>query len=87
VRGELAAYGAGLAEKPEILALNKADALDDAARIAKTDALAAVAGRTPRLVSAVSGEGVNALLRAAYTEVIRPRPAPAEAIAPGQWRP
>ena len=30
VRAELAAYGEGLGEKPEIVALNKADALDAA---------------------------------------------------------
>src|SRR3546814_9845087 len=29
VRGELDAYGAGLADKPEVVALNKADTLDD----------------------------------------------------------
>ena len=87
VRGELAAYGAGLADKPEILALNKADALDEAARSAKADALAAVAGKTPLLVSAVSGEGVTALLRAAYAEVVRPRATPAEGTPRSDWRP
>jgi GTP-binding protein len=69
VREELAAYGEGLEDKPEILALNKIDALDAETRDAKAEALKAVAGRAPLLVSGVSGEGVTALLRTAFAEV------------------
>ena len=69
VRTELEAYGEGLAEKSELLALNKVDALDPETRAAKADELAAAAGRTPFLVSGVSGEGVVELLRAAFAEV------------------
>ena len=69
VRTELQAYGEGLAEKSELLALNKVDALDPETRAAKADELAAAAGRTPFLVSGVSGEGVVELLRAAFAEV------------------
>src|SRR5579864_6983202 len=69
VRAELAAYGAGLAGKPEILALSKVDALDEATRREKAAELERAAGRTPRLLSAVSGEGVRDALRAAYAEV------------------
>jgi GTP-binding protein len=88
VRGELAAYGEGLAEKPELVALNKADALDDATREAKAAELAAAAGRTPALVSGVSGEGVTELLRAAYAEVRRSRETEHAAAAGGDdWRP
>ncbi len=66
---ELAAYGAGLAEKPELVALNKVDALDPAVRDERRAALAAACGEAPLLVSGVSGEGVTALLRAAYRQV------------------
>ncbi len=69
VRGELEAYGQGLSEKPELLALNKADAIDAAARAAKAAELQAAAGKTPFVVSGVSGEGVTELLRAAFAEV------------------
>ena len=69
VRTELEAYGEGLAEKSELLALNKVDALDPETRAAKADELAAAAGRRPYLVSGVSGEGVVELLRAAFAEV------------------
>ena len=73
IRNELEAYGAGLAEKPEILALNKIDALTDDLRDEKAAELEAVAGRKPMLVSGVSGEGVPELLRAAWAEVRRSR--------------
>ena len=94
IRHELEAYGAGLADKPEVLALNKIDALDPGTREAKAAELEAVAGRRPMLVSGVSGEGVTELLRAAWTEVRRNRGevAPAEkdetiVETPGGWAP
>src|SRR5580658_4089143 len=61
VRGELAAYGEGLAEKSELVVLSKVDALDADARAEKSAQLAAAIGHAPRLVSAVSREGVSAL--------------------------
>ena len=73
VRHELEAYGEGLADKTELLALNKVDALDPETRDAKADELAEAAGRRPLLVSGVSGEGVRELLRAAWAEVRRNR--------------
>ncbi len=69
IRGELEAYGEGLGEKNEILALNKVDALSDELREQKAAELEAVAGKRPMLVSGVSGEGVPELLRAAWAEV------------------
>ncbi len=69
VRGELEAYGEGLAEKTELLALNKCDALDPETRASKAAELEAAAGRPPFIVSGVSGEGVTQLLRAAFAEV------------------
>ena len=73
VREELTAYGEGLEDKPELLALNKADALDPDTRAERAAALAEAAGKTPRIVSGVSGEGVRELLRAAHAEVRRQR--------------
>jgi GTP-binding protein len=66
VRHELEAYGEELGAKPELLALNKVDALDPATRKARAAALKKAAGVKPRLVSGVSGEGVKELLREAY---------------------
>jgi GTPase len=69
VRQELETYGEGLADKAEILALNKIDALDAETRAAKRAELEAAAGVKPRMVSGVSGEGVRELLRAAWRQV------------------
>jgi GTP-binding protein len=88
VRGELAAYGEGLAEKTEIVVLTKIDALTPEVRKAKAKALKAAARHAPLLVSAVSGEGVTPLLRAAFGKIGRPPVADqAEAPAPSEWRP
>jgi GTP-binding protein len=72
IRHELAAYDEGLAAKPELLALNKIDALDADARAAKRDALKMASGQTPYLISGVSGEGVKDLLRAAALAIHPP---------------
>ncbi|QQQ17827.1 GTPase ObgE [Brevundimonas vitis] len=91
IRAELEAYGEGLADKVEILALNKVDALTPEAREEKAAELEAVAGRRPMLVSGVSGEGVPELLRAAWAEVRKTRgevDADGDAVAPaGAWAP
>jgi GTP-binding protein len=71
IRGELETYGAGLESKPELVALNKVDALDEAAREEAAAAVEAVSGERPWLVSGVSGEGVRELLRAAWARVGR----------------
>ena len=72
VRRELESYGDELAGKPEILALNKVDALDATTREARAAELAAASGAPVTLVSGVSGEGVTDLLRAAF-QLVRER--------------
>jgi len=62
VRAELEAYGAGLAEKPEIVALSKADALAAQALEERRIALAREIDCDVATVSAVSGAGVEALI-------------------------
>ena len=90
VRNELAAYGNGLAEKPEIVALSKIDALPPAEVAKRQKKLAKAAGRTPILLSAVSGEGVEAALRLLAREIAAaatpdPNDVPAETVE--AWRP
>jgi len=92
VRHELEAYGQELADKPEILALNKIDALDPETIEARAAELAAVAGVAPRRVSGVAGLGVTELLRDAYALVRQRRaglsPEAAGSEAPDEaWRP
>ncbi len=69
VRGELQAYGEGLEDKPELVALSKADALSPELRAERRAALAEAVGRPVALVSGVSGEGVRELLREALSRV------------------
>src|SRR5690554_1215887 len=64
VRAELEAYGHGLAEKPEIVALSQVDTLDADGRKKKAAALKRACGRAPILLSAVTSEGVEETLRA-----------------------
>src|SRR5690606_12189715 len=47
VRGELDTYGGGLSDKPEVLALNKIDALDPETTVERRASLAAAAGIPP----------------------------------------
>jgi GTP-binding protein len=69
VRGELEAYGHGLTDKPEVVALSQADTVDAKARAAKLAALKKASGRTPVLLSAATGEGVQEVLRALAAEI------------------
>src|SRR6185437_499869 len=69
VRKELEAYGHGLADKPEIVALSQVDTLDADARKKKLASLKRATGTTPFMLSAVSGEGVEAVLRALMAEI------------------
>jgi GTP-binding protein len=73
VRRELKLYGEGLAQKPEIVALSKCDALTEDERAEKVAALKKAARRVPIQLSSASGENVEktlrALLRAIDTDV------------------
>jgi GTP-binding protein len=64
VRDELEAYGAGLVEKPEVLALNKADTLDEELLDALSDELEEASGVRPLRVSGATGEGTSDVLDA-----------------------
>src|SRR6476660_802482 len=64
VRAELEAYGHGLAEKLEIVALNKADALTPAQLKQQLGRLKRAAKSTPLVIAAATGQGVPEALRA-----------------------
>ncbi len=64
IRGELEAYGHGLGEKAEIVALSQVDTVDEATRAEKMAALAEAAGRQPLPLASATREGVEAVLRA-----------------------
>ena len=64
IRGELEEYGGGLAEKPEIVVLNKLDAMTPQARASRVKALERATGRPVMLAAGATGEGVPEVLRA-----------------------
>jgi len=74
IRHELEAYGQGLAAKPELVALNKIDAIPKQALARKRAALEKACGHRVFLTSGVSGEGVTGLLRALAHDVAKRRP-------------
>ena len=73
---ELAAYSPIVAAKPRVIALSKVDALTLELRAERRAALEAVAGGPVLAVSAVSGEGVEAVLRALAKRVDAERGVP-----------
>src|SRR5215212_4255777 len=73
VRSELEAYQGQLADKIEIVALNKIDAVSADELKKQKDRLKRAAGKTPLLISGVTGEGVKDALRA-LVEVIGEAP-------------
>jgi GTPase len=89
LRKELKAYGAGLPDKPEIVALSKIDALpsEDVARIAKS--FRSRTKRKPLLLSAVSNQGKVEVLRELLAAVDRARAEGASSDSASQraWQP
>ncbi len=77
VRGEIEAYGHGLAEKIEIIGLNKTDTLTPDEVRDKAAALAAATGVQVVALSGVTGDGVTEALRAVLAEIHRRRAADA----------
>jgi GTP-binding protein len=88
VRGELEAYDEALAERPEIVALSKCDAMTDDQIKAQVKALKKAAKKTPLVLSAHSKQGVPEALRALLDVIDKARaegePAPDKAPA---WQP
>lgn len=85
VRDELLAYGAGLGDKVELIALNKADTIDDELAHALSAELGQASGARIFTVSGATGAGVDAVLDAIIAE-LGTLNADAEAEAPG-WSP
>ncbi|MFG1399590.1 GTPase ObgE [Roseixanthobacter pseudopolyaromaticivorans] len=87
VRAELAAYGAGLDEKPEIVALSKIDALSPELLKQQKERLQRAAKKKPLLLSAQSGQGMQDALRMLFKVVTDGRVEEAEAAPKAEWRP
>ena len=90
VRHELEAYGHGLAEKPEIVALSKADALDEDTLKEQVARLKRAVEARPRVVlSAASGQGVQEVLQALLAVIdAAQEPTRQQAVEPQEeWHP
>ena len=88
VRGELEAYGEGLDDKAEIVALSKVDALDDETLAERLDGLEAACGHRPLALSSASGRGVEAALEGLLANIAEAKREVADAEAPAaEWRP
>jgi len=92
VRREIEAYGHGLGDKPEIVALSKIDALapEDLSRVRRN--LTRALGRAPLLLSSASGAGVREALAALLHVIDAGRPqmpeaSPRENALDNGWHP
>jgi GTP-binding protein len=87
VRDEIAAYGEGLEDKPEVIALNKTDTLDEELIAALSAELEAEAGVRPLPLSGATGEGAEAVMDALLRHLDGGREATEEHEQEGQWSP
>ena len=89
IEGELAAYGAGLAEKPRVVVVNKIDLPEARERLPALRAALSARGLPVLAVSAATGEGVRELARESQrrlAELPRPEPVAPEAASTGKPR-
>lgn len=87
VRHELEQYGAGLIDKPEIIALNKADLLDDELTAALTAELEEASGAEVLPMSGATGMGIDKVLDR-LIDAIKPTETPdEEEDGPAEWSP
>jgi GTP-binding protein len=91
VRAELKAYSSVLAKKPEVIAFNKADALDKKALDKIVKAFTAKTKKTPLVISAAAKSNLPELLRALMKVISKARKGRAEpdpqGIATENWVP
>ncbi len=87
VRQELIAYGGGLEERVEIVALSKIDALSPELLKQQKERLQRAAKKKPLLLSAQSGQGVPEALRALLAVVDEGRAAEAVPAQKVAWHP
>ncbi|MCC6847678.1 MAG: GTPase ObgE [Deltaproteobacteria bacterium] len=80
INRELAAYDAGLIAKPQLVVATKLDVTEARARLAGATAAFAARGVTLRAVSAATGEGMSAVMRA-VAELAEQTRAEATAVA------
>ena len=73
IRAELESYGGGLAEKPELLVLNKSDAMTPRELSSRKAALRKAAGCEVMVMSGATGNGVPEVLSAIWDRIVAKR--------------
>jgi GTP-binding protein len=76
INDELRLFDPRVAAKPQIVAANKIDALDDPDRLKRLERHVTERGVPLYKISGVTGEGVDALMEAAWREIVAVRAAP-----------
>jgi GTPase len=87
VRHEIEAYGHDLADKPEIVALSKADALDEDTLKEQLARLKRACKKTPYVISAASGQGVQEVLQAILSVIDEAKVEEKAVVTQEEWRP
>jgi GTP-binding protein len=87
VRGELEAYGQGLADKPELVALSKIDVVDPVELKGQIQKLKRACGQTPYLLSAATRVGLAEVLRGVLGVILHDRQAAPAVTEVEPWRP
>src|SRR6478736_1198870 len=87
VRHEIEAYGHGLSDKPEIVALSKADALDEDTLKEQIVRLKRASKKTPAVISAASGQGVQEVLQALLNVIDAAKIDEKQAVTQEEWHP
>ena len=75
---ELRLFDEKVAAKPQIVAANKIDALDDPSRLTRLEQRVRTLDLPFHQISGVTGEGIDDLLEAAWRQIAAWREAPAE---------
>ncbi|MBY4639946.1 GTPase ObgE [Gluconacetobacter entanii] len=81
IRHELHEYGGGLSEKPEIIVLNKIDAMSDEEIAERRAQLEQASGAPVMTMSGVSRQGVDRVLRLVQDQITRTRAEEADTTA------
>ena len=87
VRRELIAYGANVADKRELVALSKIDAVDADHLKKQSDRLSRACGRTPLRLSSATRTNVTDILRAIASAIDNGEEREAKRLEPAVWRP
>ncbi len=91
VRAELKAYSPKLAKKPEVIAFNKIDALDEKALAKIVKAFKTKIKKEPALISAAAKKNIEPLMRVIYGHAqkarLRDRNPDPDGVATSEWRP